>query len=245
MNLSKILGVILVLLSILFLGLQFQALEIEASGVKALALTSLVVIYAINVKDKHPLFFAFLIVFALAEIFNYITWVGNFDVDPNFDYFYFIGNGLYVLAYTFLIFRILAGINILDAIAKFPFQIFLLVVLSVFVVQIITETTKKELNPLEYNIELLYNAVLMFLMSLSLINYIYKDSKKSINLLIGSICIVFSETLQLAYFYISDENVLNLLCSLFFVAAFLFFYLQSRLLSKHVKVYEQQQELNV
>ena len=244
MDLSKILGVLLVLLSILFLSLQFQAYEIEATGIKALALISLTSLYALTVKHKHPLFFGFLIVFTIGEIFNYITWVVNFDPDPYFDYFYYINNTLYIIAYTLLIFRILVGINIINTIKKLPLQTLLLLGLSVFTVYIITGTAEKELSALEYNFELMYNSVLMFLMCLSLVNYMNKDNRKSMNLLIGSICIVFSETLQLAFYYISDENIINLLCSMFFVAAFLFFYLQSRLLPKQLDTFEQHQELN-
>ncbi|WP_299335609.1 hypothetical protein [uncultured Psychroserpens sp.] len=245
MHVSKILGIILILLSILFLGLQSQVLEIEASGVKSLAMILLTLLYILKVKKKHMLFLLFLIFFTVAEIFNYVTWVRDFEMDEGTDYLYYVGNALYILSYTFLIARIFVGTNMIKAISKFPMQTLLLVVLGVFVVYLVTDTTKSELDNSQYTLEFSYNAVIVFLMCSALVNYMFKDNKKSMNLLIGSICIVFSEILQLAYFYIADSNILNLLCSMFLVAAFVFFYLQSRLENEVTMSYAQQHNLKV
>jgi len=237
MYLCKIFGFVLILLSIVFLGLQYNALEIEASGVKSLALILLTVLYIIRVKNKHILFLMFLVVFTIAEILNYMTWVRNLEIDPNFDYFYYIGNGLYILSYVFLISRILGVMNVPKVISRFPFQTLLLLILSVFVVYLVTETTRQELGSQEYALELSYNAIIMLLVSISLLNYMTKDDKKSMNLLIGSICVVFSEILQLAYFYVANFNFLNVLCSLFLVFAFIFYYLQSEMNYREIKEY--------
>jgi hypothetical protein len=47
--------------------------------------------------------------------------------------------------------------------------------------------------------------------------------------LIGTIFIVFSEIIQLAYFYVLESNDLSATYATFLVMAFLFFYLQSQL----------------
>ena len=240
MYLSKIIGIVLILLSILFLGLQSQALEIHASGVRALAMVMLTILYFIRVKNKQIFFLLFLIFFTAAEILNYVTWVRDFDFSNNVDYFYYIGNGLYIMSYSFLIARIFVGVNMFKAMSKFFVQTLLLMVLGIFVVYLVTDTTRGELTNSQYMLEFTYNAVIMSLMGLALINYMHKDNKKSMNLLIGTICIVFSEILQLAYFYVADSNILNVLCSLFLVAAFAFFYLQSRLENEQTMAYETQ-----
>lgn len=241
MYISKILGVVLILLSILFLGLQYQAFEIEASGVKAFTLLVLTIFYMLKVKKKHSLFLMFLIFFTVAELFNYITWIENVDIDPNIDYYYYIGNGLYILAYSFLIARIISNVNMPEVLRRFPLQTILLIGLGIFVVYLVTDTTKDRLNISEYTLEFSYNAVIMVLLSVSFLNYMYHDDKKSMNLLIGSICILFSEILQLAYFYIADFNILNLLCSVFIVMAFLFYFLQSRLKNDEIIEYDLQE----
>lgn len=241
MQIGKFLGAIILVLSLIFLGLQFKGLEIEAAGVRALTVSLLLFLYIIRIKNKHPFFLLFLIFFVVSEILNYITWVINLDVSPEVDYFYYIGNSLYILSYLFLITRIAVEMNFKKAFQKFPVQIGLLVILGMFFVYFVSDTTRKELTNNEYYLELLYNAVVMFLMAIALVNYMNRDDKKSMNLLIGTICIMFSEVIQLAYFYIAaDFNLLNVLCSMFLVFAFLFFYLQSRL--KHRKIIDYQQQ---
>ncbi|MBR9845319.1 MAG: hypothetical protein GYB35_04020 [Algicola sp.] len=220
-------------------------MEIEAAGVRALTVTLLLFLYVIRVKDKHLFFLLFLIFFSIAEIFNYITWVVNIDPIPEIDYFYYIGNLLYIISYLFLIARITYEMNLKKAFLKFPVQIGLLVILGFFFVYFVSDTTKKELGNNEYYLELLYNAVVMFLMAIALVNYMYRDDKKSMNLLIGTICIMFSEVIQLAYFYIADFNLLNVLCSMFLVFAFLFFYLQSRLKHRKIIDYQQHQDVHI
>ncbi|MCB0383401.1 MAG: hypothetical protein KDD05_08925 [Psychroserpens sp.] len=234
MNIGKFLGILILGLSIFFLGLQFKGLEVQAAGVRALAVTLLLFMYVLRIKNKHPLFLMFLIFFVASEILNFVTWIIEPDILPEIDYYYYIGNLLYIIAYLFLIARITFGLNFKKAFMKFPIQIALLMVLGLFFVYFVSDTTRKELTTNEYYLELLYNSVVMFLMAIALVNYMYRDDKKSMNLLIGTICILFSEVIQLAYFYIADFNLLNVLCSMFLVFAFLFFYLQSRL--KHAKI---------
>jgi cbb3-type cytochrome oxidase subunit 3 len=69
----------------------------------------------------------------------------------------------------------------------------------------------------------------MVLLSVALINYMYRNDTKSMMFLMGSICIVFSEIIQLAYFYVMDDKMLGFIYSFFLVVAFIFFYLQSQL----------------
>ncbi|WP_299224326.1 hypothetical protein [uncultured Psychroserpens sp.] len=246
MQIYKFLGAFILALSLFFLGLQFKGLEIEAAGVRALAVVLLTGLYLIKVKEKHLFFLLFLVTFTISEILNYMTWIVNLDFNPEIDYFYFIGNGLYILSYIFLIIRIFMSIDMKYVLAKLPIQITLLVILGLFFVYYVSDTTRAELSYYEYYLELFYNAVVMLLMGIALINYMYRDDKKSMNLLIGTICIMFSEVIQLAYFYIADMNLLNVLCSIFLVFAFLFFYLQSKLSHrKQVNFLAQQQDVNV
>lgn len=222
MFLARVLGIIVVLLSVLFLGLQVQDFGAEAEIVRTVTLMLLIVLYVVSVKNKHLLFLLFLVVFTSVEVLNHI------DLDAEFDYLYYIGNGLYILSYLLLIGRILAGIRLTKVVSKFPWQTVLLAILVVFVVYLVTDTTKSELSTSEYALEFAYNTVIMILMSFALLNYMYRDNKKSMNLLLGCICIVLSEIIQVTYFYIAEQrDILNVLCSAFLVSAFLFFYLQS------------------
>lgn len=229
MSIQKILIAVLIVLSVVFMGFQIYELEVEAAGIRALMLILLTALYYIRVKNRRLFFFLFLITFAIAEILNFIGWLVPIVPIDDLDYMYFIGNSLYILSYSFLIVRILSSMNLLEIVRKLPFHLLILIVLDVFCVIVVTNTAMDRLNYYEYLVELVYNSVIMILLTVALINYILKNDKKAINLLIGSIFIFFSEIIQLAYFYVSNINLLNVFCSLFLVLAFVFFYLQSRL----------------
>ena len=245
MQLSKILGVILILLSILFLGLQSVGRELDAFGIRALAMFLLVVFYLFTVKKKHILFMLFIITYCAAEVYNYATYNIVPPEGSVYDIHYLVGNALYVSAYLFLIARIFSIMNFKKAMSRFPLQSLLLFGLGVFVVYMITDLSRMGLSKdYFYFVEMTYNAIIMFLVCLALVNYMYNDTKKSMNLLVGSICIVFSEVIQIAYYYISNfDNTLSVIYSVFLVGAFVFFYLQSQLAGAYNAVYEQHQEL--
>ncbi len=230
MKLTKILGAILILLSMAYLGSQIMADEIQAAGIRALAMLLLTILYIVNVKQKQPLFLSFLIIYTIADFFNAATWDVSVLYNKAYeDLYYYVGNGLYILAYLCLLMRMFVGLNVKVAFKKFPFQIILLIGLGIFCVHFLADTTKTEFGPYKYIFELSYNLVVVSLMCLALVNFMYQDDSKSINLLIGSIFIVFSEVLQMAYIYVADFNMLNIIYSLFFVLAFTFFYLSSTL----------------
>lgn len=229
MSVPKILTGILIALSVVFIGFQIYEMEVEAAGIRALLLVVLTVLYFVRVKNRHFFFILFLIAFDIAEVLNFIGWLVPVVPNNNFDYMYYTANSLYILAYAFLTIQILTSLNFVDILRKYPFHLLILIILDVFSVIIVTNTALDRLNYYEYFVELVYNAVIMVLLTVALINYLHKNDKKAINLLIGSIFIFFSEVIQLAYFYVSNINLLNVVCSLFLVLAFVFFYLQSRL----------------
>ena len=169
MDLSKILGGILILLSILFLGLQSLGQELNAFGVKAIGMSLLVVLYIFTVNKKHVLFMMFLVSYSAAEVHNYITYDMIPPFGSTYDLHYLIGNTLYISAYIFLIFRIFSIMNFMKALNRFPFQIALLFGLSIFVVYMVTDLSESGLI-LDYThtVELFYNSVVMFLVCLSL-----------------------------------------------------------------------------
>lgn len=218
----------LIILSIVFLGLQLMKYEMYASGVRVVLMILLIGLYSLQVKSRNKYFFLFLTLFSLAQFIDFLAYFNRLGASNNIDYLYYAGNGLIILSYTFLIILVLKGMNIKEVITKLPAYIVVLLVLDIFCVTIVTDTAKG-LSVYQYSLEFIYNAVIMSLLTLSVINYIYRVNKKAMNLLIASIFIVFSETIQLAYFYIIEINVLNVLCSLFLVFAFLFFYLQATL----------------
>lgn len=229
MQIGHILKIVLIAVCVFFLGLQVFNFELQAGGTRALSVLLLTILYCVNVKPKRLLFFLFLISFALAELINFGSWFINLDYSTSPDYFYYLANGLFILSYVFLILRIIKDMNFRQTLSKFWIHLIILIVLDVFCVIIVSGTTENLLSKEEYTMEFVYNAIIMLLLTVAMINYMSKNTQKSMNLLLGSIFIFFSEVIQMTYFYISDINILNVMCSIFLVLAFLFFYLQARM----------------
>ena len=221
----------LTILSIVFLWFVYADNAFYSSGIRAAIMVMFLVFYFGQVKVKNKYFFLFLILFATAQALDFLGYFIRPGLSFGVDYFYYIGNSLNILAYTSLIIKVLKSMNIKDVLIKLPAHFVILVVLDIFCVTIVTETARTELSIYQYSLEFLYNAVIMSLLTLAVINYIYKVDKKAMNLLIASIFIVFSEMIQLAYFYVSENNrLLNIFCSLFLILAFLFLFLQAGIL---------------
>ena len=229
MLISKVLKGVLVPLAIYYIVLQGQSLDIQASGIGALMLVLLTILYAISKAPKRKYFFAFLIVFTITEIIDFFTWFTPPLEMNELDYFYYIANILYIVSYLFLILNLIIDLNLKLLIAEFKIPIIILIVLDIFSVMVISSTTENALNSYQFILEFVYNAVIMVLLSVALLNYMYRNDNKSMLLLVGCIFIMFYEIIQLAYFYVLDDNELSIIFSMLLVIAFTLFYVQSQL----------------
>ncbi|MEM9679534.1 MAG: hypothetical protein AAF901_04355 [Bacteroidota bacterium] len=229
MLIKRVFKVVLVLLAILFLVFSTLRDEVSASGVSAVALVLLTFLYCrLSTGKRERYFFLFLTTFMVAQLVNFIGWFVELSDENAIDYAYYVSNSLYILSYLFLIIKVIRYMNLRLIVSKFSIPIFILLVLDIFCVYIVTASAVSDLGTGEYILEFIYNAVIMFLLSVALISYMYRNDNKSMLFLVGSILIVFSEMIQLTYFYVSDANNLNIIYSVFLVLGFLFFYLQSQ-----------------
>ena len=230
MLVNKILKVVLLLLGGLFIVLQGFAFEVEGAAVSALIFVLLTIVYCRWTENKSKFFFWFLVLFTLAQLLSLYAYYGPVIEENQIDYYYYGANFLYILAYLFLIVKIVKGLDIKAVFSELSIPIFILVILDVFCVSIVTATTENVFTFYEYVLEYGYNAVIMAVLSVALINDMYRNDNKSMLFLVGSICIVFSEIIQLAYYYIlENNNDLGFIYSFFLVVAFLFLYIQSQL----------------
>jgi hypothetical protein len=229
MLINKILKVVLLLLGGSFVALQGFAFEVEAAAVSSVTLILLTVLYCRWTTNKTKYFFWFLVTFTLSHALSFASYYFIDIRVGQVDYVYYIANLLYILAYVFLILKIVTILDLKVVFSELLIPIIVLIILDIFCVYIVSGTTENVLEIYEYALEFLYNTVVMALLSVSLINYMYRNDNKSMLLLLGSICIVFSEIIQLAYYYILlEDSTLGFTYSFFLVMAFLFFYLQSQ-----------------
>ncbi|WP_111683001.1 hypothetical protein [Winogradskyella tangerina] len=226
---NRIIKVGLLLLGGVFIVLQGLKFELEGAAVSALMLVVLTFIYCRWTEIRSRLFFWFLVTFTIAHLLSYSAWYGPMIEKGEIDYYYYGANILYIISYIFLIAKITTSLKLKKVFKELTIPIIILFLLDVFCVVLVTDTTKSALSIYEYTLEFVYNAIVMALLSVALIDYMYRNDNKSMMFLLGSICIVFSEIIQLAYYYILDDRSLGFIYSFFLVIAFLFFYLQSQL----------------
>lgn len=229
---SKLIAGILISLSIA--TVFFEIIE-DPSGkiTRSFIVPLLTFLYFFKNKGKTSYFFFFLLFFSIAES---LVWMENYDnfkigtLNVSFYHFY-IGNLSSITAYIFLILEILKSYSFKSVIDKFPVHIMILFVLDIYTIYLVSETAFRSPN-FVYNvdkiIEVIYNGVVMFLLTVALMGYINRDSKKAMNLLLGSLCLVFSEILQVATFYVSENNtLLGVSYIILLIFAFTFLYVQS------------------
>lgn len=246
MQKSKLLSGIIIALTISFVGFQIFQVDFIGGIVRGLILPLLTILYCVTGKSKSNYFFYFLLFYSLAEFTSVFSYFAYYSVVVD-NFLYYGGNLCYITAYVFLILEVLKSIKLKRVISKFPAHIIILLVLDIYSVYLVSEIAVKSdylSNMTEYIIEIVYNIVVMLLLTVTLINYISRDSKKAMNLLLGSLCIVFSEIMQVAYFYVSDKNILNVTYSVLLIFAFCFFYIQAGMTYSRNEIYSNGSSLN-
>ncbi|WNH09692.1 hypothetical protein [Thalassobellus suaedae] len=227
---SRILVGLLVLFYIVFVFFQLKGNLTLAENFDALLVPTITLAYFLFVKRKTLFFSLFLILFSISDLMVLIDDYIPYKID------YFVGNALYILAYVSLFLKICKSISIIHVLKNFKIHLIVLIALSfyiVYVLQVIIDPYVKMTN--EYYVELVYNIVMLVTLSASLLNFFYRDNNKSLYLFIGVLCIVFSEVIWVAYTYVAERNLLNIISGTLSLLAFYFFYKQSKLVDEDKK----------
>jgi len=239
MRATKLLIGLIITLAVLFIGFRIFQEEVFADITRPLILPLVTILYCIKTNRKRGHFFYFLFLYSIGELLGLAYYYIPISTLAD-NLMYFGCNLLYISAYIFLILYILNLFNLKKAFKQFKFPIIILLALDIYCIVLVTNIAfeSDNLNGIyDYLLEFLYNSVIMILLTIALVNYLNKDSKKAMNLLIGAICIVFSEVIQVAYFYVSEIYILNVAYCLLLVIAFALFYMQNGLHHRVPKVY--------
>ena len=220
---SKVVVSFIMLLCLLFLVFQFNENYWKADVTRALIVPMIALLYIINVKRKSTYFTLFLVAFSISDLITIFSYNIPLDLE------YFLGNSLYITAYLALTYEIIGSINMKHILNHFKIHVFILFVLNIYVNYVLIKIENEYVFGLEFSIELIYNVFALILLSVSLLNYFYHDDKKALILFLGSMCIVVSEVIQIAYYYISDKDLLNVSYSMLLIMAFCFYYYQSKM----------------
>ncbi|TYB79657.1 hypothetical protein [Bizionia myxarmorum] len=229
----------IIALCVAFTFFQISGKEYLSNMSKALIAPLFTVLYFINVQERSRYFMLFLLVFSFSELSVFVEYSAVFGKLKR-NLVYVIGNSLYIVAYCFLIAEVFKTINVRNVLKNYFIHIIVLMVLSIYISYVLLTIVNPRFTYTEESliiIELVYNIVMLLLLMVSIISYFYNDNKKTLFLFLGSICIVFSEVIQIAYFYVTDQDVLNIVQTLLFVMAFTFFYFQSKVKNKKVQFF--------
>ena len=226
MNKSKILIGGVLLLSALYFAFQLAGYEALAEKIRCFILPAITLSYFLSVKKKSTFFALFLIFYSISDVLYLFSNQIGIELD------YYVGNYLYMLAYVMLLVKICKSISLLHVLKNLKIHTVVLLLLNVYVVyvlqNIITQRIDYDQNH-QYYLEMSYNVIILLLLSVSLLNYFYRDNKKSLYLFLGSLCIVFSEVINVAYLYVAKQRLLDFLALSLTLLAFYFYYHQSKL----------------
>ena len=224
MSKTKFLVGLLVLLCILFVIFQFNEYEQLSCITRSLIVPMFTLLYFQSARRKSFYFSMFLILFSTTELTSLVSNYLPYTVD------YYFGNGLYIAAYIFLILEVFRSLNFHYVLNNYSMHLIVLTALDVYVMYILLKVTPDiSLLTMEYYVEITYNLAMLILLSVSLLNYFYKDTRKSFLLFVGSLCLVFSEVILIYYMYIETEkkNLLIFSSSFLLILGFYFLYSQS------------------
>lgn len=225
---SKILVSFVPIIYIVFIVCLIIGKTSLAYNVSSLLSPAIAILYFTHVKHRTIPFSLFLIFFATSDFMVLFSEHIPYRIN------YFVGNSLYILAYASLLFKFLNKICVAYIVKNYKTHLIILTALNVYIAYVLQDSIRHDIIPMsaEYFMELTYNIVMLALLSLSLLNYFYRDDKKSLLLFIGSLCIVFGEVLGIAFLYMAsgaNEGLLNFLSTTLYLLAFCFFYWQSKI----------------
>lgn len=237
MKKSKLTVGMVVLLYIGFVVFQFNGKDYWATALDALILPLITLAYFQDQTKPNLYFSIFLIFYSISDIIAGISLFKFAWINENIPhiYIYLIGNGFYIVAYLALLTKILQSLSLQYIIKNFRFHLIVLAVLNIYIGYVLQNIVNPHLEfTVQYFIELIYNGSMLLVLSASLLNYFYKDNRKSLLLFLGSLAIVFSEVIGVAYLYVAEQNLLNFLATTLTVMALYFYYKQASLNNEEI-----------
>lgn len=217
------------LLSVLY---EFQGDDILSYSINCLIAPLITISYLCFIKQKNTFFLLFLLLHSTAGFFGIILVNLSSKSTVFLDIEYYIGNSLYILAYVFLILKIVKSLDFSFIVKSFKTHVAVLAILNIYLLYVLQSLIYPNLvYKNDFYLECAYNIVILLVLSLSLLNYFHKDNKKALYLFTGSLLLVFSEVMDVAFIYAVDRLFIKILSLKFSFVGFYFIYEQSKLLN--------------
>ncbi|MGB6267932.1 MAG: hypothetical protein WBF67_02900 [Olleya sp.] len=218
-NIVTILLCILVILTLIGRLLNFQELFNYSW---ALIFPVFTYLYYSQKQQINHFFGFFLIGFSIAEFLKL-----DFIISRVFNYY--LSNGFVVAGYISLLIFLIKDFNLKKLIKRLKLQLIVLIAFNAYLIFVLNQMILQDkdiiLYTFDFALEVIYNLQILLLLSSSLLHYLYHETKKSLLLFFASVCIVFSEMVQVAYLFISSEQLLQIAYTLLMGIGFYFLYI--------------------
>lgn len=212
---------LLIAISCLFMAGVLFNIEMLSNFSKAFILPLLVYLYFTVSNARNKFFAMFLIFCAFAGFVNAIMFLDVYILSK-------VSKIGHILGYISLLTYIAKSISLKKLLEKYKIPIVVLAIFNCYLIfslnQMILADIAIEVYTFDFLIECIYNMCILLVLSFSLVNYLYHDSKKGLILFLASVCIVFSEVVQVAYIFVSSEYVLNVVYAVLLVTGFYLVY---------------------
>lgn len=237
MNKSKVLVSFVLIFYVLFVIFEFSGKYDLSFYFDSLLIPLITLIYMLFVKRKNRYFSLFLLFYTIGDLLGLV--IEFLPIKKDFlllEYEYLITNSMFIIAYIFLLIKIVKSVCFFHIIKNFKIHLLVLTVLNAYLIYVLQVIVKPNISmTIDYYLEFVYNVVTLLLLSAALLNYFYKDNQKSFYLFLGVLCIVFSEVIDIAFIYIAQRSILSFLATTLSLGAFYFLFQQSKLISKSRK----------
>ncbi|GAA4238046.1 hypothetical protein GCM10022291_27000 [Postechiella marina] len=221
---------------VLFLFVGYSFYEFTDNDTMAFYLDGFIIpvialIYLLSVRNKETYFVIFLACFTLADFIGMtVFFITNKELDWLDNLEYYVGNTLYILGYIAFSIKICKSLDFKYVLKHHKMHLSVLTVLGTYLIYVVQVIVKPNLKVnADFYLELVYNVVTFTLLSIALLNYFYRDNRKSLFLFLGTLCIVFSEMIDVAFIYISQKNLLAFIAGALSLLAYYFFLKQAKL----------------
>lgn len=230
MLIKNILKFTLLLLALVYISLDVFGYYFEAETVRLSTLVLLCILYYQFTVHKSMLFLWFLIADIIGYLFFYCQWFDGIVHVTNNTYLNYFSTGIYIISYSLLILYIISKLNFKHVFKHLFLPVLILLALDVFCITLLSDISVDE-SYSTYNViqEYMYYTVVMVLLSVALINYMYRSDKKSMLILIGCICFFFMEIVVAALYFTQKSINLEFLSTSLTIIAYALIYLQSQI----------------
>lgn len=202
--------------------------EKYSSSFELLIVPIITIIYLWNARPKTINFTLFMVFYSLGDL----VWLSG--IEGLYDLFYYITNGLFILAYVFLLIEIFKNINFKRVLTAHRLEFFVLILLFIYMMYVLIKIVKPATYVTDWKLavqtlELTYNSIVLLLLTTSVLYYIQDATKKNLVFFVGCTLLVFSELVLIGYYFMVDDIRLSYISITLYVFGFLLLYYQTQM----------------